>query len=777
MTNSEWILAVALLASFALFLLLPRMLKRYSNWGEELSSLHDVSTAIVSAPADPEELAEIAFLETARVLETDFFQLGVFEGDAYRTILLVRDGNRQANLEFELDPEHEDIFAWIRRASSPLLITDFPAQQEKLPPVPGNLTHDLPRSGIFAPLKVEDKVIGVLAVQSRRSNAFDDNHLHLLSIVANGVASSLATIRMKCEVEYRTLQLVLIQEVSRRLISLQPLTERLFQAASLILQAFEYDKVLLYDYQNEELQLRAFAGNPMTEDSDPQSDHPTTPLVDRSAKEGVTLLDVLQMRPGERSAGERNNQFMELAVPFKVEDRILGVLDIHSGIGRNIPPEQISMAEMLAAQMAIAMLEARNFEQQQEENWITTVLLEVARHAAQPGDSELALQSVLQLIILLTGTNWAVLMLPEETEHILRVGTTAGLRRQMQDQVVSLRVPAQELGIEPPFPDDVSSHQIRLPAPVAEVLESEDSTALVLSDGVSLLGLLLLEGQELEGRRLSLLAGIAHQISLRLENTRLIDEAAARRSFERELDMARDIQSSFLPKALPFHSGWEIGATWGMAREVGGDFYDFIPLPDGPDGPRWGIVVADVADKGIPAALYMALCRTLIRSVAITRIDPGETLSRVNQLLFADSQAELFVSAFYALWEPVPALLTYANAGHNPPLLLEPETPAQLLTEHGMVLGVEETATYKSNKLTIAPGQLLVFYTDGVTEETGTRGEFFGLHRLESLVLGMQEWHAQEVADLIAERVSMFSGSHELNDDLTAVVLQRVPAG
>jgi sigma-B regulation protein RsbU (phosphoserine phosphatase) len=267
--------------------------------------------------------------------------------------------------------------------------------------------------------------------------------------------------------------------------------------------------------------------------------------------------------------------------------------------------------------------------------------------------------------------------------------------------------------------------------------------------------------------------GIAHQISLRLENTRLIDEVATRRSLERELATARQIQVSFLPNVLPTHPGWELGTTWRVARDVGGDFYDFIPLSQGPDGPRWGIVIADVADKGVPAALFMALCRTLLRSVAISRTDPGLTLARVNELIFADSKADIFVSVFYAVWEPATGKIAYANGGHNPPLLLERERPARRLTEHGMVLGVSQDISYQTHSLTIPPGAVLVLYTDGVTEAMDFSGQFFGLHRLENLVLGAADWSAQAVADSIAERVSEFGADPDLSDDLTAVVLRR----
>jgi serine phosphatase RsbU (regulator of sigma subunit)/putative methionine-R-sulfoxide reductase with GAF domain len=773
MLQNWWIVFLAVLGAVVIFFLLYQRLRGLDDKHlNELSYLASISRAVAATPPEADELAEITFLETARLLETDFFQLGVFEGNTYRTLLWVLGGNRRENLSFDLELEGEGIVGSVRRSGQPLLVSNFDEEPVPIPAEPIYPSEDRPSSGMFVPLLAEDLVIGLISVQSRRPHAFDARNLNLLTIIANCVAPAVSIIGIQSEVEKRTLQLVLIQEVSRRLISLQPLLERLTQVASLILQAFGYGSVLLYDVKDSTPSLAASAT---------QLDFPETQellekssVVERSIEDGGTLIE--QLDPDQDAEGDSqiSRTIMELAIPLKVEDRVLGVLNIKTEAGQGLPPEQIAILEMLAAQIGIAILEDRNFIQQQEEAWITTVLLEVARHAAQPGDAETALQAVLQLIILLAGTDWAVLLLPNEPGGALRVGPVAGLRRYFQDQAASLLISPSLLTIEPPYVEDVSTFPVPLSEDLGKLLESEDALALVLSDGEILLGVLLLENQSLSGRRLSLLAGIAHQISLRLENTRLIDEAATRRSFERELTMARNIQSSFLPKTLPTHPGWEVGATWGMAREVGGDFYDIIPLPEGSAGPRWGFVIADVADKGIPAALYMALCRTLVRTVAINRIDPGITLTRVNRLLFADTEADLFVSLFYAVWEPQTGQLTYANAGHNPPLLFMPGMRASLLTEHGMVLGVQEEENYTSFTKSIEPGQLLVLYTDGVTEATGAGSDFFGLHRLENLVLGMQDWDAQSVANLIAKRVSSFSGTTELSDDMTAVVLHSV---
>jgi len=163
----------------------------------------------------------------------------------------------------------------------------------------------------------------------------------------------------------------------------------------------------------------------------------------------------------------------------------------------------------------------------------------------------------------------------------------------------------------------------------------------------------------------------------------------------------------------------------------------------------------------------------LLRSVAMSRIEPGLTLERLNKILFKDTETDLFISLFYALWEPEASKLSYANAGHNPPLLFAPEQPARTIAEHGMVLNVDQDAKYETYQLDCSPHEMLVLYTDGVTEAANTDGDLFELHRLEHLVLGMDDWKAQSVADRIAERVKLFTAQPDLLDDVTAIVIRR----
>ncbi|HET7010769.1 MAG TPA: SpoIIE family protein phosphatase [Anaerolineales bacterium] len=757
-TSATVVLAAALVAVAAVALVLYHRRRGLT----EVSLLADIGAAIATASSDTEELAEAAYVQAARLTDTDFFQFGLFLRDRYRTLIWIRDGDREPNEEFALGSSAEGLVGWVRRTGQTLVVRDFEAERQSLPAQPTYASSDPPRSAIFTPVFVGGEVLGLLAVQSRRRAAFGRSHEARLRFLAGAVAAGLENATLRAKSENRERQMALLQEVSELLVPLRPLAEVLPGVAERISRAFGGDTVslcettptgftLLASSRPEEAE--AAMGLPRVQD-----------LFQQVARQRKTAWSDAQSDASYPASSE-------LAVPLRVQDRILGLLWISRRDG-SFARIQINLAEMLAGQLAIATLEAANYAQQQEEAWFTTVLLEVARHAAQPGDWASALQAVLQLSTLLTGTAWTILFLPGDSNEELVAGPMAGLRRQARDKLTDLRIAAAELGLAPPYPAETPV-PITLPETVAGLVNETRGTMTVLSVGDDLLGVWLLAGEEVQGRRLSLMSGIAHQMSLRLENTRLVEEAAVRRALERELATARAIQESFLPQQLPSPPSWTVSAAWRAARAVGGDFYDFIPLPDGPRGPRWGVAIADVADKGVPAALFMALARTLLRSVAIGRIEPGPTLSRLNDLIFHDTQAELFVSVFYAVWEPSVGRLTYANAGHCPPLFLVKDRPATLLTDHGMLVGVSEDITYRSHTLEMPPGSLLVLYTDGVTESEDSDGDFFGVPRLESLILSQQDWAAARITDAITERLAEFTGDPEPADDITIVALHR----
>ncbi len=269
------------------------------------------------------------------------------------------------------------------------------------------------------------------------------------------------------------------------------------------------------------------------------------------------------------------------------------------------------------------------------------------------------------------------------------------------------------------------------------------------------------------------LGEFATQVAIAVHNMLLLrrtDEALARKLAE--LSVGREIQLSLLPKVNPTVRGWQFAAMYEAARTVGGDFYDFCDLPGPPA--RLGVVIADVADKGVPAALFMAVSRTIIRSVAISGRSPASALMRANQLILADSQADLFLSAIYMILDTTTGRVQFSNAGHNRPLLVRSATgKLSELTQRGIVLGAFEEITLQDDTLDLAPGDVLVLYTDGVTDALNGEGEEFGEQRLFDVVQASCAGNAREILWAITGALSGFIGDTEQADDVTCVVIKR----
>jgi serine phosphatase RsbU (regulator of sigma subunit) len=264
------------------------------------------------------------------------------------------------------------------------------------------------------------------------------------------------------------------------------------------------------------------------------------------------------------------------------------------------------------------------------------------------------------------------------------------------------------------------------------------------------------------------MAGYLNQATRALQTVRL------RRQ---ELTLAGRVQASLLPEQPPDVPGWQITATWKPARETSGDFYDFVPLPNG----RIGIVIADVVDKGMGAALLMALTRTLIRSYAAEFPDHPEHLLQVtNQRILTDLDAGLFVTLFYGILDPTSGKLAYSNAGHPPPYVfstsetaLSGTGPGHSLPGTGMPLGVSEEAIWQQGSQEIPPGAMLLLYTDGVIEVQNQRGEFLGEAGMLDIIRNQLGRSAQSVQDALLAGLYNFTTSAPQEDDITIMTLIR----
>ncbi|OQA23480.1 MAG: Phosphoserine phosphatase RsbU [Chloroflexi bacterium ADurb.Bin360] len=310
-----------------------------------------------------------------------------------------------------------------------------------------------------------------------------------------------------------------------------------------------------------------------------------------------------------------------------------------------------------------------------------------------------------------------------------------------------------------------------------------DTESLLPIGGICLTFTGRVRHQEPLGNLLPAVQTLAAQIASALHAAKVHNQTLAYQRIEQELAVAGEIQAGFLLSQLSEVlnwqvSGWQIAVALESARETSGDFYDVIPLPNG----QMALVIADVADKGLGSALYMAVSRTVIRTFAEQYTqDPAQVFSAANPRILKDTHADLFVTVFYGILDPENGTLTYCNAGHNPPFLFSAQNGRrmQALRRTGIPLGVREQETWTSHTICIAPGDLLILYTDGVTDAEDSHSDFFGEDRLlEALEIAAANTNggghtAQEVQDTIMKAVHDFVGQASQTDDITLMVLAR----
>jgi serine phosphatase RsbU (regulator of sigma subunit)/anti-sigma regulatory factor (Ser/Thr protein kinase) len=277
--------------------------------------------------------------------------------------------------------------------------------------------------------------------------------------------------------------------------------------------------------------------------------------------------------------------------------------------------------------------------------------------------------------------------------------------------------------------------------------------------------------QEYTGDDYKLMQDLSGQAAPALKVAQLVQqqkqEAAERERFQQELEVARLIQQTLLPQALPQLTGWQVDAYYQPARAVGGDFYDFIYFPDG----RIAFIVADVTDKGVPAALVMATTRSILRAAAERLVSPGAVLERVNDVLHPEIPAKMFVTCFYALLDPDSGHLTYANAGHDVPYRYTAGGVLELRAT-GMPLGLMPGMLYEEKQVTLAPGEYVLLHSDGLVEAHSPERDMFGFPRLQALVGDQPD--GGELRAYLLDQLADFTGPDwEQEDDVTLVTFQR----
>lgn len=258
-----------------------------------------------------------------------------------------------------------------------------------------------------------------------------------------------------------------------------------------------------------------------------------------------------------------------------------------------------------------------------------------------------------------------------------------------------------------------------------------------------------------------------------IENLTLWRQALSTRdklvALQNELDVARKMQQSILPMSFPTSEEFNLYASMVPARSVGGDFFDVYEFSDG----RIGVVIADVSDKGVPAAMFMMASRTLLKACAATSSSPAQVLQQVNGML-ADNNADMtFVTLLYGIYDPLTKELVYSNGGHNLPVVIKPDKTIGLLeSTEGTALGVMPGLEYQEKTVVLEHGSMIVFYTDGVSEAEKEDGELFEMERFFEIFQNGTFENAKDVTETVFQSVRKFAGENPQSDDITCLVLR-----
>ena len=772
----------------------------------ELALLNEVSRAIIRSELDVDTLCDLIYREASKIVDTSSFHLGLFEGNTYTLVVRVQDRVRLPRLSVDLSAG-DGLIGWIRQTGKALLVEDFAEEMEQLPARPRYQSERPPRSGIYVPLIAGDAVIGSISVQSYMPAAFGASELRLLSLIADQAAVVITRARAFREARLRAVQLQAIRQVSERVTAILDMELLLPSVVQLIREQFGYHPVHIFTIMEGDSQIRFRASTATGEQLAQILALPISRgqgIVGHAAVEGTSIL-VGDVQRDQRYIRDSRSTRSELAVPLRVGDTVLGVLDVQSDEADDFNADDLFVMQTLAAQVAVAIDSANAYRAQQEEAWTLNALLQVAENLGRATTVDELLGVAVRLPPLLIGAERCYVLLWERAAKVFVLSGAYGLRHELRALLIGqpmrpdhapllARIVAAAVPDGPRLLtlDNAKANADAWPQLIPSV-GCGSLVALPLLGRAGLLGALVLDDDAstvpLDARQVNLAVGAARQVAAALESLLLSREAEAAARLEEELRVAREIQTSLLPARLPQLPGWQIAAAWRSARLVGGDFYDFWPLArgqgtgdrgQGAEGaqrallPELGFVIADVSDKGMAAALFMALSRSLVRAAALDGSPPATAIERANRWITRDSESGMFVTLFYGMLEPTSGRLLYTSAGHNPPLHYRvADGSFAELRAPGIALGVLEEIKLHEAEVALAPGDLLVCYTDGVTEAIDEALQEFGVERLRALIAAQRALGAEALVEAITDAVSRHGQGQPPFDDVTLVVFKR----
>ncbi|MEN4010966.1 MAG: GAF domain-containing protein [Chloroflexota bacterium] len=672
--------------------------------------------------------------------------------------------------------------------------------EDPIGPLGTSLEFSADYSSIAAPLRAGDEPLGILTLAHRSPGRYGSQAGQITITFANHAAVAIQNNRLFSAAQEQAWISTILLQIAEATQGNQNAEDLLDTMARLtpLLVGVKKCAFFIWDENRQIFYLQSFYGLPLDTDS--------LRVFDLTASAFSALVESREtlfiQNPSQElhleQAGLDGEANVLVLLPLLARGRLIGAFLVgysaETGLQYNhiFDQQTLDLLQGIARQTALAMENLQLIEARQEEAYVTAVMLQVAQAVVSQNNLDDILDTIVHLMPILVGIDSCVIYLWEEHLEIFRTTQvfTGSQREELLMEGETFR-PG-----EFPLLDAVRENDRLVACKLYQdnysIENWQQLTNLITADEIEhqytpqdqwILGIpLSIKGQfygvmvasesnvpiSFHDRRLEILAGIAQQVSLALQNDHLNREMIQRERLEREIQLARQIQKTFLPHRLPRVSGCEVAIHWQTAREVGGDFYDVFRIAKD----RLGIVIADVSDKGMPAALYMTVTRTLIRAFSQKAESPARVLERVNRSLVFEAQNGLFVTVVFVILDTQTGVLTYANAGHNLPLIRRNSNGnVEPLPKGGTALGVYSVNKIKEYPIQIEPGDWIVFYTDGVTESFSSAGEIFGEERLKKIIETAPCSNSSEFIDHIRNQLSDFREGIPPSDDLTLVVL------
>ncbi len=780
----------ALADTIAIALNGARLYSELQMRADHLSMVAEVSEDITATLDLDELLNKVAVLIQKR-LNFPYVHLFTVHLNRRQIIYEAGSGARSAALKgtvLDLDND-EGMISWVARNGQTMLANDVTQEPRYRPsPFPPEDT----RAEMTIPLVFDDQVVGVLDLQSDRLNTFTEDDRFLCEALADNVAAAIHNAGLYRTERWRRQVADSLREVAGLISADVGLEDVLDSILRELERNLPCDVAAIWLLEGDNLYLAQAHGADIMEIDSAAHRWPEAYgflAAALTAEQPVVRKPDDPIGPTGTALGF-SADYSSIAAGLRAGDHPLGVLTLSHHTAGRYGHEAQAMTATFANYAAVAIENARLYDSAQEQAYASAALLQVAQAVANSNSLDETIGSIVRVTPILVGVKaCAIYLLEAERFHPAQ---SYGFSDAAQAILWNRDFARGDFPLLDTVCESARMVVGLLPSEISEdwldpeLARTEQETFYALQTGDHLLigfplmikndlfGVMLVEedsdARRFRPKRVEIVNSIAQQVALSIQNEHLQREMVNRERLEHEVHLARQIQKTFLPEHLPEIAGWNLAATWITARQVGGDFYDVFELPGG----RLGLFIADVSDKGIPAALFMALTRTLVRAVVFDTPSPADAMRRVNALIIPDNQQGMFVTAVYGVLTLESGEFTYANAGHNPPLwLCGAKRTMKSLRRTGAALGIIEDVPMEDRTITLAPDDFLLLYTDGLTEAFSPDDETYGEERLQQVLEAAEVATARGVLDVLEVSVRQFMGPLPPADDLTMLGVKR----